>query len=407
MATLSSADHVVVVGSGLAGTRCSEALRRDGFTGAVTLVGDEPHEPYDRPPLSKQVLSGKWTTDQISLVTSERLRDLDVAVRSGAAAVALDVARTTVHLADGSDVAGTFVVVATGSRARQLSFSSQRLHTLRSLTDVQRLVAAANTVAPGSTVIVIGGGFVGAEVATSFAARGLVPVVLEALAMPLLNVVGESVAEWLLPLANDAGVDLRVHQQVSDVIDVDGGYRVIMHDGSGLDAALVVVSVGADPNVEWLATSGLDIRNGLVVSDRLLASPTVAAIGDVARFTWRHDPFVEEVRIEHWQTANDHANALASYLVGATDAPLTMTPYFWSDQYGRKIQMLGHPAPSDTAHLVSGSPEDRKWLAAYSRDGRVTGLVALNQPRGLMMSKPLVDAHVRLDDAVRDAPWSA
>jgi 3-phenylpropionate/trans-cinnamate dioxygenase ferredoxin reductase subunit len=405
-APLEPSDHVVVVGAGLAGWRFAEALRRDGFSGQLTLVGAENHEPYDRPPLSKQVLSGQWGADKIVLAATERLSELAITTRLGSPAVHLDVEHTTVDLGDGSEVRGTHVVIATGSRARQLPYSAANLHTVRTIDDAHRLLDATTSLPTRATVVVIGGGFVGAEVATSLHARGLAPIVLEVMAKPLLNVVGDEAAGWLLGLASEAGIELRVSQKVVDVISTDDGFGVVLGDGTTIATPLVVVSVGAEPNVEWLENSGLEIRDGVVVNDHLMATATVGAIGDVARFTWRHDPFVEEVRIEHWQTANDHANALAAHLSGSSSGPLSMVPYFWSDQYGRKIQMLGHPQPTDTITRVAGSVDDGKWLAVYSRDGVATGLIGLNQPRGLMLSKPIVDSHLTLDDALAAAPWS-
>jgi NADPH-dependent 2,4-dienoyl-CoA reductase/sulfur reductase-like enzyme len=402
-------DHVVVVGAGLAGWRCSEALRREGFTGALTMIGGEAHTPYDRPPLSKQVLSGAWSEDKTTLVTAERIGELNITTRLGVNAVHLDAALARVELDDGSVVEGTRVVVATGCRARRLSVSAMdHLHTLRTRDDARRLIEAAEILAPRSTVVIIGGGFIGAEVATSLHARGLRPIVLEALSMPLVTVLGESAATWLRGLSAPAGVELRTSQQVDDVVRSPAGFEVQLADGSRIEAALVVLGVGAEPNTEWLERSGLELRHGVVTNDRLEAAERVGAIGDVARFTWRHGPFVDDVRIEHWQTANDHAYAYAHVLVAGSDAagPLTMTPYFWSDQLGKKIQMLGHPAPSDDIVRVAGSPEEGRWLALYSRDDVVTGLLSLSNPRALMVSKSLVDDHVTREEALARAPWA-
>lgn len=409
MRSLGADDHVVVVGAGLAGWRLSEGLRREGFTGAITLIGDEHHTPYDRPPLSKQVLSGKWELDKTELATMDRLRELDIDARFGAPAVGLDVDAARVTLGDGSTVHGTFVVVATGVRARRLPFSAaSELHAVRTREDVERLRSVLAEVPTGSTVAVIGGGFIGAEAATSLLGLGYVPVVLEAAPRPLDAVLGSTVASWLEPLAHNAGIDLLVNQQITDVHRSEGGFRVERANGDALQVSAVILGVGAVPNTEWLSDSGLSLHNGVVVDEYLLAGDTVGAIGDVARFTWRHDPFVEQVRIEHWQTANDHAAALAATLTRGSQntSPLAMVPYFWSDQYGKKIQMLGHPSASDDVTLVHGSLEEGKWLALYARDGVVTGLVALNQPRALMVSRGLLEPHATWVDALAAAPWS-
>jgi len=406
--TLRESDHVVVVGAGLAGWRLVEALRREGFEGALTLVGDESHRPYDRPPLSKQVLVGKWTADHATLATDDHLASADVQLRLGSPAITLDVATTTVDLADGDRIAGTHVVIATGSRARTLPFSAQgALHTLRNLDDVAGLDRELADLEPKSVVAVIGGGFIGAEVATALRTRGLRPVVLEAAERPLLNVLGPDVSSWLEGLPAAVGVELRTSQSIVDVQGSRGSFLISFKDGDDLEARAVVVGAGALPNVEWLATSGLTIDNGVVVNEHLLATDRVAAIGDVARFEWPNVAGSELTRIEHWQVANDHAGSLARYWVTGEAATKLLVPYFWSDQYAKKIQLLGHPRASDDVTKVVVTPDDEKWVALYSRDGLVTGIVALSQPRALMLSKHLLEAPTMLDDALAAAPWAS
>jgi 3-phenylpropionate/trans-cinnamate dioxygenase ferredoxin reductase component len=407
-APLTSEDHVVVVGAGLAGWRLCEGVRREGFVGAITLIGAEPHRPYDRPPLSKQVLSGKWPADHAFLSPPDAPSDLGVDVALGVPARDLDVERCAVTLGDDTVIAGTRLVIATGTRARHLPLTAERgVFTLRTMDDVARLSDAAAALPAEATVVVIGAGFIGAEVATSLRTRGLSPIVLEAMANPLLNVVGDEAADWLRGVPDAADIELRTSQEVTDVVEVDNGLEVRFADGSTLATAIVVVGIGAVPNTEWLESSALEVRNGVVVSDSLLATPSIGAVGDVARFAWRHGPFVDDVRIEHWQVAIDHAAAMAATLVHGADAtgPIDMVPYFWSDQYGKKIQMLGHPAPTDD--VVRVVHDDSRWLAIYARDGVVTGLLGLSHPRALMLSRPLVEGHVRLTEALAAAPWAS
>ena len=396
--TLSSNDHVVVVGAGLAGWRFIESLRRDGYEGKITLIGDEPYAPYDRPPLSKQVLSGKWEVDKTLLASDEALENANVISILGVPAKSLDVPTHTVTLENGVTVSGTHIVIATGTRARRLSFSDESLvHTIRSRDDIEGLNALLATVPEGSTVAVIGGGFIGAEAATALKARGLHPVVLEGLSRPLFGALGEQASEWLLQLASNAEIELRTSQEIRDV----SNGSVIFADGSTLDVAAVILGVGAEVNTEWLKTSGLSLDRGVVVDENLLATPTIAAIGDVAKF-----PFKGELtRIEHWQVATDHAAALSMHWAKGEKAP-DMVPYFWSDQYGKKIQMLGHPHPSDDIVKVAGSDEEGKWLALYSRAGVVTGILSLSQPRWLMVSKVLLDEETTLSQAMQMQPWA-
>ena len=396
--TLTSTDHVVVVGAGLAGWRFIESLRRDGYEGKITLIGDEPYVPYDRPPLSKQVLSGKWEIDKTVLASDEALESANITSIFGVSATSLDVTNHTVTLENGETVSGTHIVIATGTRARRIPFSDESLvHTIRNRKDIEGLNALLATVPEGATVAVIGGGFIGAETATALKARGLTPVVLEALQRPLIGALGDQASQWLLPLASNAEIELRTSQVIRDVSDGS----VVFADGSTLEVAAVVLGVGAEVNTEWLQSSGLVLDGGVVVDEHLLASPTIGALGDVAKF-----PFKGELtRIEHWQVATDHAAALSLHWAKGEKAP-DMVPYFWSDQYGKKIQMLGHPHPSDDVVKVAGSDEEGKWLALYSRGGVVTGILSLSQPRWLMVSKVLLDEETTLTRAMELQPWA-
>ena len=396
--TLTSTDHVVVVGAGLAGWRFIESLRRDGYEGKITLIGDEPYAPYDRPPLSKQVLSGKWEIDKTVLASDEALESANITSIFGVSATSLDVMSHTVTLENGETVSGTHIVIATGTRARRISFSDESLvHTIRNRKDIESLNALLATVPEGATIAVIGGGFIGAEAATALKARGLTPVVLEALQRPLIGALGDQASQWLLPLASNAEIELRTSQVIRDVSDGS----VVFADGSTLEVAAVVLGVGAEVNTEWLQSSGLVLDGGVVVDEHLLASPTIGALGDVAKF-----PFKGELtRIEHWQVATDHAAALSLHWAKGEKAP-DMVPYFWSDQYGKKIQMLGHPHPSDDVVKVAGSDEEGKWLALYSRGGVVTGILSLSQPRWLMVSKVLLDEETTLTRAMELQPWA-
>ena len=396
--TLTSNDHVVVVGAGLAGWRFIESLRRDGYEGKIALIGDEPYAPYDRPPLSKQVLSGKWEIDKTVLASDEALESANITSIFGVSATSLDVISHTVTLENGETVSGTHIVIATGTRARRISFSDESLvHTIRNRKDIEGLNALLATVPEGATVAVIGGGFIGAEAATALKARGLTPVVLEALQRPLIGALGDQASQWLLPLASNAEIELRISQVIRDVSDGS----VVFADGSSLEVAAVVLGVGAEVNTEWLQSSGLVLDGGVVVDEHLLATPTIGALGDVAKF-----PFKGELtRIEHWQVATDHAAALSLHWAKGEKAP-DMVPYFWSDQYGKKIQMLGHPHPSDDVVKVAGSDEEGRWLALYSRGGVVTGILSLSQPRWLMVSKVLLDEETTLTRAMELQPWA-
>lgn len=405
--SLDSHDHVVVVGAGLAGWRLVEFLRGAGFGGSLTLIGDERHAPYDRPPLSKQVLAGRWDVGKATLATPEKLGAASATLRLGERAVALDVERTAVQLEGGEWIEGSHVALAIGTRARALGFaSSGELMTLRSVDDELRLEAVLAQLAPESVVAIIGGGFIGAEAATSLKARGYVPVVLEAAERPLISVLGDEVSSWLALMAKAADIDVRTGQAVSDVVPIEGGFEIRFEGSPALRARAVLAAVGSQLETGWLDSSGLRLDDGVVVDRNFQAAPRVAAIGDVARFPLAGVDGDELVRVEHWQMAVEHAMELARFWSTGVSSSARVVPYFWSDQMGRKIQLIGHPHPSDEVSLVAGSPDELKWLALYSRRGLVSGVVALSDPRGLTKSRVLLEQVTTLADALDLAPWS-
>jgi NADPH-dependent 2,4-dienoyl-CoA reductase/sulfur reductase-like enzyme len=236
--------------------------------------------------------------------------------------------------------------------------------------------------------------------------RGFRPIVLEAAQRPLVSVLGDDVSSWLERLAGDADIELRCGVNVLDVVSNGDRFVVKFERGDDLEVSAVLVGVGAVANVEWLATSGLTLDNGVVVNEHLMATDRIGAIGDVARFKWQSVTGEEQVRIEHWEVANLHAGALGHYLVTGESRDSLLVPYFWSDQYGKKIQTLGHARPTDSVHRVSGSPEEGTWVALYSRDDIITGVIALNRPRALMLSRHLLERKTMLSDALAEAPWS-
>jgi NADPH-dependent 2,4-dienoyl-CoA reductase/sulfur reductase-like enzyme len=407
LSMLQSSDKVVIVGAGFAGWRLVEALRREGYVGEILMIGDETYAPYDRPPLSKHVLAGKWGVERATLATPERIEANDVGMLLGSPGVALDIESNIVELEDGARIEGSHIVIATGARALRLPYSADvRILTLRNRDDELRMRLELEGLEPGSVIAVVGGGFIGAEVATQLKSRGFVPIVLEVAERPLIGVLGPEASSWLERLAADAEIELRSDQHISDVEGDGDGFIVRFEDGTELRAASVIVGAGALPNFEWLEGSGLTLDGGVVVDENLLARGNIAAIGDVARFSWPNVMGEEQVRIEHWEVANGHAQALAHFWMTGEGPAELMVPYFWSDQYGKKIQMLGHARPDDDVVRVSGSPEEGKWLALYSRGGVVTGIVTLSQPRGLMLSQHLLKSPSTLEGALRDAPWT-
>mgnify|MGYP006277923561 CR=1 FL=1 len=394
---------VVIVGASLAGLRTAEALRRDGFEGAITLIGDESHPPYDRPPLSKQLLSGKFEHDKVILADLDKLAELKVTAHLGKAATSLDVATKTVTLSGGETISGDAVVLATGCSLRHLPGTEglDHVHGLRTLDDADRLKADLDSLEPGAKVVLIGAGFIGQEVATEAHRRELDVTILEGLDLPLSPIVGHAIGAMLRSMI-PAEVHLHTGVQVAGIETADGvrAGRVFLSSGEHFDADLIVVGIGVRPNVGWLEGSGLSIDNGIVCDERLFAAPGILAVGDVANFHWTSGGHDEQIRIEHWQVAVDHASqASKSILEGDAADPLDLLPYFWSDVWGKKIQVLGHPTGADEATVVIEPDEAGKFLAIYGNGEKFTGVLGVSKPAQLMGYRALLVAGATMDEA--------
>lgn len=390
---------LIVVGASLAGLRGVEAVRRVGFDGAITLIGDESHTPYDRPPLSKQILSGDWDVAKTDLADHDRLAELDVTFRSGVAATAFDAASRTVTLADGSTLSAGGVMIATGARTRTIAGTEglAGVHTLRTLDD--SLAIRADFEAAPRRVVVVGAGFIGAEVAATARERGLDVTIVEMAEVPLVRAIGAAAGEVVADIHRDHGVDVRLGVGVS-AIEGDGRVeRVTLDDGTVLDADVVVVGVGVQPNTEWLEGSGLTIDNGVVCDETCLAAPGVTAAGDVAR--WPNPLFGEMMRVEHWDNAVDQgAHAARRLLCDDPGEPFAPVPWFWSDQYDRKIQLAGRCRPDDVTEVVAGSFEERRFALIYGREERIVAVLGFNRPRHVMKFRQLIAAKGSWDEAL-------
>jgi len=397
--------RVTIVGASLAGLRSAEALRREGFIGSITLVGDEPYTPYDRPPLSKQVLSGAWEPSKIVLADNDKLQALDVTTHFGMRATSLDVEGKQVTLDDGSVLDADAVVLATGAQLRRLpgTDSLEHVHGLRTLDDALSLKADLDALDPGSRVVFIGAGFIGQEVATAAAAMGHVVTVLEGLEVPLSPIVGLEVGTLLENLWPLEGVARLTSVKVTGIEAPSEGARagiVALESGERVLADLIVVGIGVVPATDWLTSSSLTIDNGIVCDERLFAAPGVVAAGDVARFRWVSGGHDEQIRIEHWQMAVDHGAQSAKSLLGGKDAPVfEAVPYFWSDVWGKKIQVLGHPSGSDDVHVVVPPDEEGRFLALFHQGAFFTGVLGVSKPRQLMAYRSLLQAGATIDDA--------
>jgi NADPH-dependent 2,4-dienoyl-CoA reductase/sulfur reductase-like enzyme len=381
--------RIVVVGASLAGLRSVETLRAKGFDGHLTLIGDEAHRPYDRPPLSKQVLQGAWEPEQTFFRKQEGYEALALDMRLGVPAASLDPRGHRVSLADGTFAEFDRLIIATGARVRTLPTITPRvgLHVLRGLDEA---ISLRRDLAQASHVAIVGGGFIGLEVAASCRARGLRVTVVEALQVPLAPIVGTTLGQMVAAIHRDQGVDLRTGVTVTGVLGDSRVAGIALSDGSRIVADVVVVGIGVIPNTEWLAGSGLAIDNGILCNGFGEAAPDVYAAGDVARVenAWHEDV----PRIEHWTNAVEQAvHAAENALAGSGAAKrFSSVPYFWSDQFDRRIQFVGRARPDDEMVIVEGSIADRQLTALFHRGDRVVACFAVNQPRAVIKYRKLI-----------------
>jgi NADPH-dependent 2,4-dienoyl-CoA reductase/sulfur reductase-like enzyme len=393
--------RIAVVGGSLAGLRAVEALRRQGFGGRIDWIGAEPHEPYDRPPLSKQVLRGEWGPERIALARGG-LAALGAELHFGRRAVKLDAERRCVSLDDGAEIGFDGLVIATGSTPRRLLGQPdlEGVFVLRTIDDALAIRAA---LAKSPRVVVVGGGFIGAEVAASCRESGLAVTMLEALGNPLEQALGPRIGALFAAIHRDHGVTLRTGVAVASIEGSGRVEHVRLADGNLIPADVVIVGIGVRPEVAWLEGSGVELLDGVVVDERCATGvPRVVAAGDVARFPSAR--YGESLRVEHWTHAVEQAEAaVASLLHGAQAPPYDPVPYVWSDQYDAKLAVAGRPRAGDDFVVVDGSVEDRKFVGLFARDGRLTGAVGLNRMRKLMDWRSALHDNLTLDEAIARA----
>jgi NADPH-dependent 2,4-dienoyl-CoA reductase/sulfur reductase-like enzyme len=390
--------RIVVVGASLAGLRAVETLREEGFDGELTLVGAERHRPYDRPPLTKEILRGEWQPERLGL-RHDPYETLRLDVRLGCLAVGLRPGPQAVDLSDGTSILYDGLVIATGAAARRLPGAPDLdgVFVLRTLDDALALRAR---LAHGPRVVVVGAGFIGAEVASSCRELGLHVTVVEPQPVPLARALGREMGEVCATLQRAHGVELLCGVGVA-TLEGDGRVeRVRLDDGRTIDADVVVVGIGATPATHWLTSSGLELRDGVVCDETCAAHGNeVVAAGDCAR--WYNPLFETDMRVEHWSNAADQgAHAARRLLHGPSVGPYAPVPTFWSDQYGVKLQYAGHASPDDTVRVVEGSPQEYRFVAVYERAGRLTGVLTFRRPRRLIELAEMIGKRASVGEAL-------
>ncbi|MFI6742928.1 NAD(P)/FAD-dependent oxidoreductase [Nonomuraea sp. NPDC050451] len=401
--------RLVVVGGSAAGLAVVEEVRRRGFSGEVTLVDAEPGLPYDRPPLSKQLLAGEWEVERLLLRPQEQWDSLQVTHLPGTAVVRLEPAAGKVCLADGKEIHYDALVIATGAQAVHPSFLGAGLSGVQVLRNLPYALRLRKALGRGGRLVVVGAGFVGAEAAAVARGMGVPVTMVDPLPLPMVNVLGEEVAGLLQARHHAAGVDLRCGKGVTEVLAADGrAVGVVLDDGAVVEASTVLIAVGARPVVDWLRGSGVPLGSrerdgveGVLCDARGRAGDRVWAAGDVA--AWLDPVTGRHLRSEHRLAATEQGRAVGAALMGAEPAPATL-PYFWSDQYDLKLQSYGSTGRQMAFTAVEGSLQEGRFVGVYGHrdaDGRprqVDGVLGNGMARALRTWRQAV-----LDRA----PWPA
>lgn len=389
--------RLVVVGASLAGVSAAEQLRAQGYDGELLLLSAERMLPYDRPPLSKEVLLGVGDPCDHLFRQPGRYDERDIRLELGVAASSLDLHDRTLPLNDGRRLHFDGLVIATGSAPVTLGAqSTPRVWTLRTADDAAAIRAELKDTA---TVVVVGGGFIGAEVAAAAAMHGCEVTIVEALPAPLHHAVGERVGLSIARLHESHGVRVRCGAVVSMIVREANSTTVELSDGGRLTADVVVVGIGARPSVQWLAGSGLELADGVVCGELCRTrAPNVVAAGDVAR--WQH-PRLGSVRIEHGDNAVAQGGAAAAALLAPQSAPpFSPVPYVWSKQYDRLIELIGQPRGRDTLAVAHGALDDASFLALYSRRDRLSGAVGVGVPQLIGRVRQLLEGEATIAEAL-------
>jgi NADPH-dependent 2,4-dienoyl-CoA reductase/sulfur reductase-like enzyme len=398
-------NEIVVVGASLGGVRAVEAIRREGFGGTVTLIGDEAHfPPFDRPPLSKEVLMGSWEPERARLRIEE---DLELDLLLGLRAERLDLERRQVVLADGGTRHFDGLVIATGAAPRTMSIVDPALRGVFMLRTLGDSLALREGLARASKVVVIGGGWIGGEVAAACRSLDLDVTVIEALAAPMMRSLGPDLGMWAAELHRSHGVDVRLGVGVEAIAaEGDSVAGVVLADGTAFPCDVLVVAVGAAPVTGWLEDSGLVINDGVVCTATGLALGTenVVAVGDVAR--WYNPLFERELRVEHWANAVEQADWAAKTLVHGPERaePFSAVPYFWSDQYGKKIQYVG--VAGEFAGVVEGGLDEPRFVAIFTSGEQLVGALCVNAAARMIRYRRLIAGRVGPDAVASILPTS-
>jgi len=383
----------VVVGANLTGGRAVEGLRKEGFDGRIVLIGEEPDRPYFRPPLSKDVLRGESSADSVFVHPEEWYADHDVELMLGVRAEALD-PDGSLELSNGESLGFDRCLLATGGRPRVLDVPGKDLDGIYYLRTLRDAADLSGRLEQRPNVLVVGAGFIGAEVAASAREVGCEVTVIEIFEVPLQRVLGEDLGAVYAQIHRDHGVDLHLGEVVESFEGSDRVEEVKSSSGKSYPADIVVVGVGIAPNVELADEAGIECSDGIEVDEHCRTSaPNVFAAGDVARHPDHYSG--KRIRVEHFQNAQNQGMAAGRSMAGS-EKPFVEVPWFWSDQYDVNLQMLGHPSP-DAFRVIRGRLEDRDFTAIYTYGNQITAAIALNRGRDVSALRRLMERRIAVD----------
>ncbi len=385
---------IVIAGASMAGAKAAETLRGNGFDGKIVLIGAEAEPPYERPPLSKGYLAGSVREEEFSLHPHDWYVEQNIDLQLATRATSLDTQAKRLVLDDGESVGYDQLLIATGATPNRVSIPGSDLagvHYLRSLEDARTI---RDRLESASSVVVVGMGFIGAEIAAIARQRGKNVVALEAGELPMLAALGQEAASRMAWVHREHGVDLRVNDGATAFEGAGSVERVVTSSGASIDTDLIVVGVGVRPETDWLDGSGIEIDGGIIVDEFCRTNvPDVFAAGDVAR-TW-HPGYGEYLHVEHFDNAGNQGAAAAKSMLDAGE-PYAPVPYFWSDQYDLSLQFAGHNHGHDQV-VTRGTVKDGPWSAFYLRDGRFVAVLSVNRFKDFSAARRLLRAGKNID----------
>jgi NAD(P)H-nitrite reductase large subunit len=395
-------ENIVVVGASAAGSTAAEALRSRGFAGRITMIGEEPHAPYDRPPLSKQLLLGTAGKSDVTLRGWSHFQDLDINIQAGVKAVGADIKRKEVELADGTTVPWDRLIIATGVTPRSLPVGTSKVpvHVLRTVDDA---LALQDALQGARRILVIGGGVLGTEVAATIRALNIDVVLASPSGLPMEAVIGKGIARQILTMLDDHDVEIRLGGagRVRAVDAHSMGAIVHFEAGGPVIVDLIIVAIGSIPSVSWLHGSGIRVHDGVVCQDDCSAGDGIYAVGDVAR--WHNRRFGVSMRIEHRTNATEQALHAAHAITEGSTTPYMPVPYFWSDQFGMKLQVHGYLREHDEMHVVEGDLAAGRMVALYRRGDYLTGVLAVGAAKAARLWRSRVEDQLLWKDALEQA----